>query len=80
MEKKEKEMKVNITSKIYTTKELATALGMTGKQVRRYLRKMSNYNDGKYTNYAWSKTDFDKVVKIIKATLDSKKEKEEQAE
>lgn len=66
--------------KVFTTKEMALELGMNGKQLRRYLRKMEKYNDGIYTRYAWTKKDYDKIVKAIKATIDkanAKKEKEQ---
>lgn len=65
--------------KIYTTKDMANALGMTGKQLRRYLRQMEKYNDGIYTRYAWSKKDHDAIVKTIKATIDAKAKAKEQA-
>ena len=65
---------------IYTTKEMANALGMNGKQLRRYLRKMEKYNDGIYTRYAWTKSDFDKIVKAIKGTIDKANKKEEKKE
>ena len=53
--------------KVYTTKEMALALGMNGKQLRRKLRAMEKYNDGIYTRYAWTKTQYDAIVKQIKA-------------
>ena len=68
---------------IYTTKEMANALGMNGKQLRRYLRKMEKYNDGIYTRYAWTKEDYTKIIKAIKGTIDKAnkdKEKEETKE
>lgn len=77
----EKKVKVNITNKVFTTKEMALELGMTGKALRRYLRKMVNYNDGIYTRYSWTKSDYDKVIKAIKTMIDkanAKKEKKEE--
>lgn len=77
----EKKVKVNITNKVFTTKEMALELGMTGKALRRYLRKMANYNDGIYTRYSWTKSDYDKVIKAIKTMIDkanAKKEKKEE--
>jgi transcription initiation factor IIE alpha subunit len=63
--------------KVFTTKEMAEALGMNGKQLRRKLRAMDKYNDGKYTRYAWTKKDYDRIVKQIK---DGGKKEDKQAE
>lgn len=71
-EVKVEKLNVKVTDKVYTTKEMSAALGMTGKQLRRILRSMDTYNDGIYTRYAWSKKDYDKIVKAIKANIDAK--------
>lgn len=71
-----KELKTSMNG-VYTTKEMAIMLGMTGKQLRRILRKMEKYNDGIYTRYAWTKKDFDAIVNRIKKDLASKQAKEE---
>lgn len=78
MGKEVKEGKIK-DEKVYTTKEMAASLGMTGKQLRRHLRGMEKYNDGIYTRYAWTKKDFDRIVKAIKAKLDGKKQDKQEA-
>ena len=81
MESKNKENKnalneIKLTGNTYTTKEMANALGMTGKQLRRILRSMDKYNDGIYTRYSWTKQDYDRIVAGIKKMLDGKKAKD----
>ena len=58
--------------KTYTTKDLAMAVGMTGKQVRAILRKTERYNDGQYTRYSWNEKAFQGYVKAIKEYQASK--------
>ena len=65
--------------KVYTTKDLAVALGMNGKQLRRKLRAMDKYNDGQYTRYAWTKKDYDRLVKQLSGKQE-KQEKEAKSE
>lgn len=60
--------------KTYNTKELAAKVGMTGKALRRHLRRMDKYADGKYTAYAFDQMEFDRLVKML-----SKKEEAKQA-
>lgn len=62
---------------IFTTKEMALELGMNGKQLRRYLRKLEKYNDGIYTRYAWTKKEYDAIVKKVKQAIDNKQVKKE---
>jgi epoxyqueuosine reductase QueG len=62
--------------KVYTTKDLALALNMNGKQLRRKLRAMDKYNDGTYTRYAWTKKDYDRLVKQLSGKKEDKQEKE----
>lgn len=62
--------------RVYTTKELAEALGCNGKQVRRKLRAMDKYNDGVYTRYAWTEKQFKELVKKLQEKKQVKKTKE----
>jgi len=66
--------KEKVEEKVYTTKDMALALGMNGKQLRRKLRAMEKYNDGIYTRYAWTKSQYDAIVKQIKAGGEKKEE------
>ena len=51
--------------KIFTTKELSEKLGIKAKALRRKLRAMDKYMDGKYTKYQWTKKEFDELVKKL---------------
>jgi hypothetical protein len=62
--------------RVYTTKELAEALGCNGKQVRRKLRAMDKYNDGVYTRYAWTEKQFKELVKKLQEKKQVKETKE----
>lgn len=62
--------------RVYTTKELAEALGCNGKQVRRKLRAMDKYNDGVYTRYAWTEKQFKELVKKLQEKKQVKEAKE----
>lgn len=62
--------------RVYTTKELAEALGCNGKQVRRKLRAMDKYNDGVYTRYAWTEKQFKELVKKLQGKKQVKEAKE----
>lgn len=62
--------------KVYTTKELAEALGINGKQLRRKLRAMDKYNDGKYTRYAWTEKQFKQLLKQLQGKKEAKEAKE----
>lgn len=52
-------------AKTFNTKELASEVGMTGKALRRHLRKMDKYADGKYTAYEFNKTEYARLVKVL---------------
>jgi len=65
-----------MAEKVYTTKELAEALGCNGKQVRRKLRAMDKYNDGVYTRYAWTEKQFKELVKKLQGKKQVKEAKE----
>lgn len=61
--------------KTFNSKELAAAVGMKPKALRRHLRRMEKYADGVYTNYAFNKKDFDRLVKMLtKPVKEGKKE------
>lgn len=62
--------------KVFTTKELAEALGCNGKQLRRKLRAMEKYNDGKYTRYAWTEKQFKQLLKQLQGKKEAKEAKE----
>lgn len=62
-----------MAEKTYNSKELASAVGMKPKALRRHLRRMDKYADGVYTNYAFSKKEFDRLVKLL-TKKESKKE------
>lgn len=62
---------------VYTTKEMAQALSMTGKQLRRYLRKTDKHNDGIYTRYAWTYKEYQQLLKIVKEMIAKQAKKEE---
>lgn len=62
--------------KVYTTKELAEALGCNAKQLRRKLRKMEKYDDGIYTRYAWTEKQFKQLLKQLQGKKEAKEAKE----
>lgn len=65
--------------RVYTTNDMAASLGMTGKQLRRYLRKTEKFNDGVYTRYAWTFKEYQAMIKQVKEMI-AKKQKEEKKE
>ena len=56
------------TNRSFDTKDLADSLGMNRKQVRRRLRAIPEYDDGSYTRYEWSPSEFSKVSAKIKSS------------
>lgn len=66
--------------KVYTTRELAEALGINGKQLRRKLRAMDKYNDGIYTRYAWTEKQFKALLKQLQGKKEAKEAKDAKEE
>ncbi len=51
------------------TRDLAKRLGITPKQLRRRLCSLPEYDDGNYTRYEWSQSEFSKVSTKTKGSL-----------
>jgi hypothetical protein len=47
------------------TKEMASILGITSKELRRILRSYERFADGKYTRYTLTKRDLAQVTKTL---------------
>lgn len=53
--------------KIFTTADLVKQFKQPGIKLRRIIRTMPKYDDGIFTRYAWTKSEYEAVVKYIKA-------------
>ena len=64
-------------AKVLTTKDIAEEMGVTStKKLRRYLRKIEVFQDGKYTRYGWvegSKEHKD-IVKQLRGMMNVEKQ------